>query len=129
MKTQTIIDEINQNFASTYKNATHFMQSGDLWDFCIDTIENPIAMSCIAFANDMGIPPVKSLINIYKRKNKLADDFVFSAQESQYLGSLMGFVFKFVLGYTNQKERCTVNELGVKTATKFLDGPIIEFEE
>lgn len=105
------------------------MQSGALWDFCIDTIENPIAMSCIVFANDMGIPPVKSLINIYKRKNKIADDFAFAAQESQYLGSLMGFVFKFVLGYTNQKERCTVNELGVKTATKFLDGPIIEFEE
>ena len=41
----------------------------------------------------------------------------------------MGFVFKFVLDYQYQKERCVVNLLGVKTATRFLLGPVIEFEE
>ena len=129
MKTQQIIDAINKDFAAVYKNATPFVQSGDLWDFCIETIRNPMSMSNIVFANDMGIPPVKSLITIYKRKRNPQNTFKLSARESQSIGALMGFVFKFVLGYQHQKERCTVNELGVKTATRFFDGPIIELEE
>lgn len=129
MKTQQIIDAINKDFASTYKNATPFVQSGALWDFCIDTIKNPSNMRNIVFANDLGVPPVKSLIAIYKRKHNPQNTFKLSAQESQFIGALMGFVFKYVFGYQHQKERCTVNELGVKTATRFFDGPIIEFED
>lgn len=78
------------------------------------------------FANDLGIPPVRSLILIYKRRVAPAADL--TAAESQYIGSLMGYVFKFVLGYKSQKERCKVNELGVRTATRFLDGPVVYFE-
>lgn len=40
----------------------------------------------------------------------------------------MGFIFKNVLGYKNQKERCRVNQFGVKTATRFLDGNYVVFE-
>lgn len=129
MKTTDIINAIDKEFSATYKNATPFVQSGFLWDFCIETIKNPISMSNIVFANDLGIPPVKSLITIYKRNYHPQDTFKLSAQESQFIGALMGFVFKYVLGYQNQKERCTVNELGIKTATRFFDGPITEFEE
>lgn len=128
MKTQDIITAVNQDFAKTYKNAAPFVRSGPLWDFCMNTIADPIAMSCIAFANDLGIPPVKSLINIYSRKNNPTATFTFSGQESQFMGSLMGFVFKFVLGYRQQKERCSVNQWGVRTATRFLNGPVVEFE-
>lgn len=126
MKTNDIINKIYSDFSGTYKNASKFVGSGDLWDFCIDTIKNPMALSNIVFANDMGIPPVKSLITIYQRKYNPTIDF--TALQSQYMGALMGFVFKFVLGYTDQKERCTVNQLGVRTATRFLNGPIFEFE-
>ena len=129
MKTRDIISSINIDFAKTYKNAAPFVGSGALWDFCISTISNPITMSNIAFANDMGIPPVRSLLVIYRRKMKPADGFKFTAQESQSMGALMGYVFKFVLGYQDQKERCAVNDLGVKTATRFLNGPEVEFEE
>lgn len=129
MRTSKIIDAINDRFAETYKNATPFVNSGALWDFCMETIRNPITMSNIAFANDMGIPPVKSLLVIYRRKMNPADGFRFTAQESQSMGALMGFVFKFVLGYQCQKERCVVNDLGIKTATRFMMGPVVDFEE
>ena len=129
MKTSEIINHINTEFSSIYKSATPFVNSGALWDFCLETIENPITMSCIAFANDMGIPPVKSLLVIYRRKNNPADGFKFTAQESQSMGALMGYVFKYVLKYADQKERCVVNDLGIKTATRFLNGPVVEFEK
>ncbi len=129
MKTSDIILKINEKFAETYKNASPFVNSGELWDFCMETIKNPITMSNIAFANDMGVPPVKSLVTIYARKKKTNKDFRFTGVQSQYMGALMGFVFKFVLGYQEQKERCKVDRLGVKTATRFLAGPVIEFEE
>ncbi|PLT87019.1 hypothetical protein [Mediterraneibacter gnavus] len=129
MKTNEIIKEINNKFAETYKNASPFVDSGELWNFCMDTIKNPITLSNIVFANDMGIPPVKSLVTIYKRKMFPDSTFQFTGLQSQYMGALMGFVFKFVLGYQSQKERCKVEFLGVKTATRFLEGPVIDFEE
>lgn len=129
MKTSEIITAINNRFADTYKNATPFVNSGALWDFCMETIKNPITMSNIAFANDLGIPPVKSLLVIYRRKMKPDEGFKFTAQESQSMGALMGFVFKFVLDYQYQKERCVVNDLGIKTATRFMMGPVVDFEE
>ena len=127
MKTSHIIDKIYLEFAGIYRNASKFVGSGYLWDFCIDTISNPMLLSNIVFANDMGIPPVKSLITIYERKNNPTTNF--SAVESQYMGALMGFVFKYVLGYGAQKERCVVNQLGVKTATRFTNGKVWEFEK
>lgn len=129
MKTSKIITAINNRFCEVYKNATPFVNSGALWDFCMDTIRNPITMSNIAFANDMGIPPVKSLLVIYRRKMHPDKEFRFAPQESQFMGALMGFVFKYVLDYTDQKERCAVNDLGVKTATRFLNGTPVDFEE
>ena len=38
MKITDIISEINNNFARTYKNASKFVESGELWDFCVKTI-------------------------------------------------------------------------------------------
>ena len=127
MKTQDIENEIYQNFAKTYRGAVNFVNSGAIWDFCIETIKNPVLMSNIAFANDLGIPPVKSLLLIYKRKVNPPAGFQFNADQSRSIGALMGFVFKFVLGYKGQKERCKVDEYGIKTATRFLDGPVVEF--
>ena len=127
MNTQTIIDAIYQDFTKTYRGAATFVNSGELWDFCIETIKNPTLMSNIAFANDLEIPPVKSLLLIYKRKVNPVVGFKFDANESRYMGALMGFVFKFVLGYSSQKERCKVDEFGIKTATRFTDGPVVEF--
>lgn len=127
MKTSEIICRINSEFVDSYKSASKFVGSGDLWDFCMQTINDPISISNIVFANDMGVPPVKSLITIYERKYHPSENF--TALQSQYMGALMGFVFKFVLEYQSQKERCTVNQLGVRSATRFFDGPIWSFEK
>ena len=127
MNTHDIVNEIYQDFAKTYRGAANFVDSGAVWDFCIETIKDPILMSNIAFANDLEIPPVKSLLLIYKRKMNPVAGFEFNVYESRSIGALMGFVFKFVLGYKDQKERCKVEEFGIKKATRFLDGPVIDF--
>lgn len=121
--TSAIKTKIYTDFASTYRNAAPFVSSGSLWDFCMDVVTDPILLQCIIFANDLEIPPVKSLLHLYKLKFSPADTFVFSQSESQCMGSLMGFIFKFILGYSSQKERNQVNVYGVKTATRFLEGP------
>ena len=128
MKTSQILSAIHSDFAATYKSASKFIDSGSLWDFCIKTISDPVCMQKIVFANYLDVPPVKSLLLLYERTMNPAPDFKFSPTESQCMGALMGFIFKFVLGYTDQKERCTINKFGVKTATRFLNGPVISFE-
>lgn len=127
MKTIDIVNEINLHFSEVYKSASKFVESGLLWSFCIDTVSNPEYLSNIVFANDLGIPPVKSLITIYERRYHPTIDF--TATQSQYMGALMGFIFKNVLNYQNQKVRCTVNHLGVKSAARFYNGPIWNFEK
>lgn len=127
MNTSSIITAIHSDFSTTYKYASNFVGSGELWDFCLATIKDARSMSCIVFANDLGIPPVQSLLVFYRRAMCPQTGFEFTGKQSQDMGYLMGFVFKFVLGYTDQYERCKVGDLGVKTATKFLNGPVIEF--
>lgn len=128
MKTVDIVSKIYSDFAKTYRGATPFVNSGELWDFCIETISNPITMNNIIFANKLGIAPVKSLLTIYELKKKPAETFEFTSAEAQYMGSLMGFVFRFVLGYQKKKERYTVKKYGVTTAALFLDGEIFDVE-
>lgn len=126
MDTNEIIRKIydeKEGFAKIYKNATPLIDSGELWDFCLDVIKDEKRMSCIIFANEMGIPPVRSLLYFYEQDKQPSEDFGFKGQTSQRLGALMGFVFKFCLGYRSQKDRIQVNVLGVGKAAKFLDPP------
>ena len=127
MNTQHIVDEIYKDFTKKYRGAANFVDSGAIWDFCIETIKDPVLMSNIAFANDLEIPPVKSLLLIYERKVNPGAGFEFTIDESRSIGALMGFVFKFVLGYQKQKERCNVSKYGIKTASRFFEGPVVEF--
>lgn len=129
MKVSQIKSQIMNDFAATYKNASPFVNSGELWDFCMETITSPILLSNIIFANDLGIPPVKSLLLIWERKKSPLAGSAFTGQESQWLGSLMGYLFKYVLKYQQQKQRCKVNRYGVRTATRFFDySSLIEIE-
>ena len=119
MKTTYIVDEIYKEFAKTYRRATPFVNSGDLWDFCIQVISNPGTMNQIILNNDHDIAPVKSLIDIYEAQKNPDASFVFTHQEAVCLGCLMGFVFRFVLGYKKKKKRCKVKKYGVTTAALF----------
>lgn len=127
MNTTEIINAIDADFLKIYKAASNFVNSGTLWDFCINTIADPVQMEKIVFANDLEIPPVKSLLLLYERKMKPSPDFVFTNNESKCMGALMGFVFKHVLGYTDQKDRCTVKKYGIKGAARFMNGPVHTF--
>ena len=126
MNTQIIVDAINQDFAKTYRSAAKFVDSGVIWDFCMETIQDPVLMSSIVFANDLKVPPVKSLLLIYQRKMNPVKGFKFSAYDLRCMGALMSFVFKYVLGYKKQKER-TVNLYGIRKATRYLNGPVTKF--
>lgn len=121
--THAIIQNINTNFAKTYRTSSSFVNSGQLWDFCISVLSDPVLTKCIIFSNDVGVPPIKSILHLYNLKFSPPNNFSFSAQQSQWLGSLMAFTFKNVFNYKSQKERIQVNFLGIGTATKFLDGP------
>jgi hypothetical protein len=123
INTSNINQTINSDFTSAYRNATPFINSGQLWNFCMDVLSDPMLIQCIIFANDLEIPPVKSLMHLYRLKFTPSNTFKFSQQQSQWLGALMGFLFKNILGYKSQKERVQVNMLGVGTATRYLDGP------
>ena len=63
MNTENIINEIYDNFAKTYKNASKFqILDNNLWDFCIKTIKDPKTMGQIVFANKQKFPPVLSML-------------------------------------------------------------------
>ncbi len=115
--------DAQNGFAKAYRNAAPFVRSGELWAWCMDVATDEKRMGCIAFANEFGIPPVKSLLYFYRQDKHPADSFRFSTQESQWLGSFMGFLFKYCFGYQKQKERTQVNQYGIGTATKYLEPP------
>jgi len=127
MKTSDILALIQSDFVRHYRGAAKFVDSGPLWDFCLQTIADPLCMEKIVFANDLGIPPVKSMLLLYERTMHPAPDFQFSKTEGNWIGSVMGLVFRFGLGYQDA-DRCTVNQRGIRSAALFTNGPIHSFE-
>lgn len=113
----------NTGFAKIYRNAGPFVGSGVLWNYCMATVTDEKKMICIAFANEFGIPPVKSFLFFYEKDCTPAPGFQFDAKTSQRLGAFWGFVFKSCFGYQGQKERVQVNRFGIVTATKYLNPP------
>ena len=120
---QNRVYDANNGFAKTYRNAAPFVNSGELWDYCMAIATDERHMICIAFANELGIPPVKSLLHFYRQEKNPSADFNFDSKPSQWLGSFMGFIFKYCLNYQSQKERIQVNMYGIGTATKYLSPP------
>ena len=74
---QNCVYDEKGGFAKTYRNAAPFVSSGGLWDYCMSVVTDERHMTCIAFANEMGIPPVKSLLYFYEKEKRPADDFKF----------------------------------------------------
>ena len=69
MRTSDIVSRVNSDFSRVYKAAGPFVGSGALWDFCMDVIGDPVSMNCVIFANDLGVPPVRSLLLLYRRRS------------------------------------------------------------
>lgn len=111
-----IIKKINEEFANTYKAHSCFINSGVLWDKCIETIKDEELLNHIIFCNDvLKIPPVKVFLLTCDEDFSNLTDF-----DKTCLGAFWGFVFKFALGYDNQKSTSILTK-GIKTATYFYD--------
>lgn len=115
--TTAILSKINNDFTSTYKPQSKFKNSGVLWDECINAVQDVRLMNNIIFSNDiMKIPPVKTFL--------MANNIItgpLTDEEKKAIGAFWGFVFKFVFGYSSQKENNPVNVKTVKSATYFYD--------
>ena len=88
-----------------------------MWNECINAIKDTKLMNYIVFCNDvMKIPPVKTFL---MANNNVV--YPFSNEEKKAIGAFWGFVFKFVFGYTQQKDNVPINTKGVKKAACFYD--------
>ena len=112
-----IIDKINTEFGSTYRPFSNFVNSGDLWNECINAVNDVKLMNHIIFCNDtLKIPPVKVFL--------MANDSIvgdLTDTEKQFIGAFWGFVFKFVFHYRSQKDSVPINTKGIKKAAWFYD--------
>ena len=117
ISTAKIQKEIRTNFARVYKAFGDFVDSGDIWDMCMDAICDARLMNHIIFCNDIHqIPPVNTFLEA-RGANTMRD---LTELEKRSTGAFWGFVFKYVFGYRNQKSvAARVNT--VKTATYFFD--------
>jgi len=110
MKTNDIIRKVEEDFADTYTHFKEFQHNTEYrayWDKCIESIADRDLLMCIIFCNDLfGIPPVKTFLTNYR------DDFILLTGNNKAqldifvkraIGAFWGMVFKFVLGYTEQK--------------------------
>ena len=113
----SIISKISSDFTSVYRPQSNFPGSGVLWNECINAIKDTKLMNYIVFCNDvMKIPPVKTFL---MANNNVV--YPFSNEEKKAIGAFWGFVFKFVFGYTQQKDNVPINTKGVKKAACFYD--------
>ncbi|MDB2102643.1 hypothetical protein PMW00_06345 [Clostridium paraputrificum] len=114
--TKRITEEVNNEFAKTYKAHGSFINSGSLWDKCIDTVGNVELLNHIIFCNDvLKVPPVKVFLLVHDDDFSNLTDF-----DRKCLGAFWGFVFKFIFMYNNQKST-SISTKGIKTATYFYD--------
>jgi hypothetical protein len=113
-----IIQQIDERFPSTYKAFGPFIDSGELWDACIDTVQDVKLLEHIIFCNDIHqIPPVHTFL---RANRTIGRDL--SETEKRSVGAFWGFVFKFVFGYRNQRS-VTARVNTVRTASYFFDAP------
>jgi len=110
MTPQDIADKVESEFSKVYSHFQEFQQNTGhrkYWDKCIEAVKNRELLSHIIFCNDLfSIPPVKTFLMYYR------DDFILITGKSnaeldvyikKSIGAFWGMVFKFALGYQDQK--------------------------
>jgi hypothetical protein len=132
METKKIVKRVTKDFSNTYTQFREFQQSPEFkpyWEKCVESIYDRDFLICVVFCNDtFGIPPVKTFLTHYR------DDFIYltgdeKARLDSYIkrsiGAFWGMVFKFALGYTEQKSvSVSMNDyFMVKTASVYSGKP------
>lgn len=132
MNISYIIERVNHEFPDVYNHFKEFQQKDEYhkyWDKCMDCLSNRDLFVNIIFCNDIfGIPPVKTFLTYYREdfirltcdERARLDSFI-----KRSIGAFWGMVFKFVLGYTEQKSvSVSMNDyFFVKTASVYSGKP------
>ena len=86
-------------------------------------IENSVTMNKIIADNDYGIPPVRTMMTIYKDRHKVIEELENgTGTEHQKLGKIIKYVLQDILGYEVQDGEKAVNIVNVKTAMLYASG-------
>ena len=110
MTAQDIANKVENDFSKVYTHFQEFQRNINYrkyWDKCIEAVMDRELLSHIVFCNDLfSIPPVKTFLMYYR------DDFILITGKSnaeldvfvkKSIGAFWGMVFKFALGYQDQK--------------------------
>ncbi len=121
--------QIEEEFVNNYTGFTDFQtnpQNRPYWDLCMQAALDEELLSHIIFCNDVfGIPPVKTFLTVFTDEIlRIMDGQTdkLPPRLKQGIGAFWGSVFKYNLGYTQQKSisASTATDFGLKTATIFL---------
>lgn len=110
IQVQEVVAQTVEGFPGKYKHFKDFCQNEKYekyWELCVIAISDKELLSHIVFCNDLfSIPPVKTFLLYYKEDlvQITGDDMaILDPYIKKSIGAFWGMVFKFVLGYTDQK--------------------------
>lgn len=108
-------EKLKAEFAQKYVRFAGFIDSGRLWDACMQVLGDETLMAHIRFCNDvMRIPPIKVFLMAMHLDND--EELAHSKEARQAIGAVFAFVFKDLWGYRRPvRVSCRIN--GVQTAS------------
>ena len=121
---------LSEEFTEKYFTVTKF-RGGELEKKIIELISNEKILHSIVIANKVGISPVEAFLENYQIVNyPLALEFEFKDGEEVFIGTVFGFIFQFIFGFSKDEKRKKVEKLGIETASCFnTENIIIEIIE
>ena len=121
---------LSKEFTERYLIATKFRES-ELEKKLIEVISNEKMLHSIVISNKLGISPVEAFLENYQILNYPLDtDFEFKDGEEVFIGTMFGFIFQFIFGFSKDEKRKKVEKLGIETASCFnTENIIIEIIE
>jgi hypothetical protein len=107
---QEISQRVTDGFADAYNHFKEFQHNPEYrayWELCMGSLGDRDLLNNIIFCNDVfAIPPVKTFLTVCREDFiRLTGDerAVLDTYLKRSIGAFWGMVFKFVLGYTEQK--------------------------
>ena len=131
MKASEVLKNVEENFLKNNHFAGNFpVNYPEIWDFCLKVLADTQKMNTIIAANNSSAPvtPVEALAGMYVQEHNLDASYEFGNKADQYMGFLMGYVFKNIFHYTllEKNEKVDVNKWGIKTAALYTGGIVRE---
>ncbi len=119
LNAKNIVKRLKNDFQSSCRPASRFINK-HLWNDCVDMFSDHHQIEKIIFANSLGVPPVKAVIQILIDDYDYPPNTTFNAQDARNLGSLTNFIFKDLLLYDSAQPRRTVKLCGIKEGCIFI---------